>query len=262
MAPATVSTVVVVALPARGRAGTASEWTLASALYACALHWLHLKVRLHCCERLFQGHFHRRRQLSRTLRRVALRSDGGRFPSRGFLSAGVLRGVRACSLEAVLGTVEMSATSWNGGARGLADGRVCEIFSSSCRVASSRNFVVAHLDGFVYLLDKYFRVWRVSPVRSAGGPHWKSRVSSAVLSEDSRGRPSSSLFLDSTSPRHYAGTDGHVGCHLEPALVADVLCSLAESDKRVLSQLITGDKKVRGRGSRWRVSAPGLAELL
>ncbi|CDJ49734.1 hypothetical protein, conserved [Eimeria brunetti] len=138
-----------------------------------------------------------------------------------------------------------------------------EVYGSSARLAFSRYFVVAHVDGFLYVLDKYFCISRLVPSRTkricnslarrscslagSGQPTRGVDRSEAVrIGEQNDGRP---LVIEqqpigvcshqpSTEEDHLEGSQ-----LLVPVRIADVLSALFRTDKPVFSQLLTGNNQ-------------------
>lgn len=133
-----------------------------------------------------------------------------------------------------------------------------EVYGSSSRLAFSRYFVVAHVDGFLYVLDRYFCVFRLVPsrVKRSG----QETVASCAVPD-----PASSAAPGSGGETHRAAgeTDGRQpgelddgypftaeddkiggGDPLIPIRIADVFSALFRYDKAVFSQLLTGNHQV------------------
>ncbi|CDI74183.1 hypothetical protein, conserved [Eimeria praecox] len=144
--------------------------------------------------------------------------------------------------------------------------RFFEVYGSSSRLAFSRYFVVAHVDGFLYVLDKYFCISRLVPFRAkrpcdsptaherrsgllAGpGPPTRNIAPSEGIRtrEQIYGRPVAAE-QEPTGLCGYqlaAEEENLEGSQLlVPVRIADVISSLFRTDKPVFSQLLTGNNQ-------------------
>ena len=141
-----------------------------------------------------------------------------------------------------------------------------EVYCSSALLAFSRYFVVAHVDGFLYVLDKYFCIFRLVPSRVKRS--CSSLTDQARRSGSAGPGPPISGISPSEAIRNGEQGDGrplvaeqqHTGVcsyqmateedHLEgnqllvPVRIADVISALFRAEKRAFSQLFTGNNQV------------------
>lgn len=148
-----------------------------------------------------------------------------------------------------------------------AEPRCHEVYGSSARLAFSRYFVVAHVDGFIYVLDKYFCISRLVPDRSrrsssliSGFARHKSNCGNGSSSEIFPSQLETHRLREEDDDRHSildqtSGGDSGSFFHPEeshedggnrvvPVRIADVFSALFRSDKPVFSQLLTGNNQV------------------
>ncbi|KAL8449330.1 hypothetical protein Emed_003211 [Eimeria media] len=145
--------------------------------------------------------------------------------------------------------------------------RVHEVYGSSTRLSFSRYFVVAHVDGFIYVLDKYFCISRLVPASSrsrslsnaGGGQHQTRWVNEAPWEGGSAYNQEANLHGTEGSLRHHPSTHGNgqdrgyllssegskaeAGNLMTPVRIADVFSALFRTNKPVFSQLLTGNSQ-------------------
>ncbi|OEH75544.1 hypothetical protein cyc_03005 [Cyclospora cayetanensis] len=144
---------------------------------------------------------------------------------------------------------------------GAGEPRLFEVYGSSTRLAFSRYFVVSHVDGFLYVLDKYFCIYRLVPARAdCHGVASSLRNHSAPVdspgrgggweANQARGPGDGRSFI---SEHRHAVESGHVfsaeddqadgGKLLVQVQIADVFSALFVTDKPIFSQLLTGSNQ-------------------
>lgn len=142
--------------------------------------------------------------------------------------------------------------------------RFYEVYGSSARLAFSRYFIVAHVDGFLYVLDKYFCISRLVPARAKrpGTPHagglgqqsersggllWDSGLDADRATGEVDGRQAAADQGGGADGGHSFSADGGEadgGSLLVPVRIADVFSALFRNDRPVFSQLLTGSNQV------------------
>ncbi|KAL8428546.1 hypothetical protein Efla_003317 [Eimeria flavescens] len=145
-----------------------------------------------------------------------------------------------------------------------AEPRVYEVYGSGTRLSFSRYFVVAHVDGFIYVLDKYFCISRLVPAphrrrgshspsgaqHTARGPNdvaWEGPCSHAEVtlagSEGGSRQVPAEHVLSQDRGYLRAAEGAQAERHMVPVRIADVFSALFRTNKPVFSQLLTGNSQ-------------------